>query len=361
MKFPGLIHVILAGTCILFAERADSQVAWLEKDYDFGLIKEEAGEQTGRVRMVNIGKQPTAITGARPSCGCTGVDYPKDLIAPGDTAIISFTYNPIGRPGKFRKTIRVYVGDYDMATIQIRGNVLGTPESLSTMYPVEAGPLRLSEGFLNGGEVTYGSTRHLFLNGYNQSQDTIRAVGISPDKSLSVTASSEAIGPGDIVTFSFYLNTRQHPEIGPLEIPVEIRSDSPNENSSISIPFRAEIKPDFSQMTPDEIEKAPRCYLAPQKLDLGVLQRSGKKQIPIRFAIRNDGESAMHVMRIFSPSKAIRISRMPSEIKGGKNAAAEGSLNIAELPDGPFRLSIEVLTDDPLHPGRSLDLCGIIE
>lgn len=78
------------------------------------------------------------ITGARPSCGCTGVAYPDDPIAPGDTVKFSFTYNPLGRPGRFEKSIRVYIGDFDTATIRIRGNVLGTPESLSTLYPVEA-------------------------------------------------------------------------------------------------------------------------------------------------------------------------------------------------------------------------------
>ena len=112
-----------------------ADVVWLEKDYDFGLMKEEAGPRTGSVRLVNTGPEPVVITGARPSCGCTGVAYPEDPIEPGDTVNFSFTYNPLGRPGKFAKSIRVYIGDFDMATIRIRGNVLGTPESLTTLYP----------------------------------------------------------------------------------------------------------------------------------------------------------------------------------------------------------------------------------
>lgn len=94
--------------------------------------------KTGSVRLVNTGSEEAVITGARPSCGCTGVAYPDDPIAPGDTVRFSFTYNPLGRPGRFEKSIRVYIGDFDIATIRIRGNVLGTPESLSTLYPVEA-------------------------------------------------------------------------------------------------------------------------------------------------------------------------------------------------------------------------------
>ena len=137
-----MLSMLLA---LLVPAVARGEIVWLEKEYDFGLMKEEAGPKTGSVRLVNTGPEEAVITGARPSCGCTGVAYPDDPIAPGDTVKFSFTYNPLGRPGRFEKSIRVYIGDFDMATIRIRGNVLGTPESLSTLYPVEAGPLRLFE------------------------------------------------------------------------------------------------------------------------------------------------------------------------------------------------------------------------
>ena len=80
----------------------------------------------GRVRFVNTGGEPVVITGARPGCGCTGVEYPHDPIEPGDTAVISFTYNPAGRPGAFEKSIRVYIGDNTTERVMIRGTVLGT-------------------------------------------------------------------------------------------------------------------------------------------------------------------------------------------------------------------------------------------
>ena len=63
---------------------ARGEIVWLEKEYDFGLMKEEAGPKTGSVRLVNTGPEEAVITGARPSCGCTGVAYPDDPIAPGD-------------------------------------------------------------------------------------------------------------------------------------------------------------------------------------------------------------------------------------------------------------------------------------
>ncbi|MDE6339060.1 MAG: DUF1573 domain-containing protein [Muribaculaceae bacterium] len=338
---------------------ARGEVKWLEKEYDFGLIKEQAGPQTGRVRMVNTGPEEVVITGARPSCGCTGVEYTEAPIAPGDTATVSFTYNPEGRPGRFRKNVRVYVGDFDTYIITIVGNVLGAPESLSNLYPNEVGALRLSETMLPAGDVNYGSTRHFFVNGYNQTTDTIRPRWECSDPTLSVSASAEELGPGDLMTFSFYFNSRDVKEIGPVEIPVKIFADNTPGSASAEVIFTANVTPDFSRLTPEEVDNGPRCYLAPPLIDLGEIGKNVKNPIPLRFAIRNDGKAPLRIMRIYSQSDAIRISRRPSNLKPGKSAETEGSVNLSALPAGPFNIKIDVLTDDPLHPVRTVSVAGI--
>ena len=141
---------------------ASAQLEWLATDYDFGTMKEIAGPKTGSVRFVNRGDKPVVINQVRPSCGCTGADYTEGQIAPGDTATVSFTYNPKGRPGRFEKTVKVYVGeDNERTAIKIRGTVIGAPETLQTSYPVEVGPLRLSQRILTAGDVRYGTARQI--------------------------------------------------------------------------------------------------------------------------------------------------------------------------------------------------------
>lgn len=251
------LPILILMLSVMSSIKAD--VVWLEKDYDFGLMKEEAGPRTGSVRLVNTGPEPVVITGARPSCGCTGVAYPEDPIEPGDTVNFSFTYNPLGRPGKFAKSIRVYIGDFDMATIRIRGNVLGTPESLTTLYPVEGpAPLRLSADKVFGGEIPHGRSRHFFVNGYNQSPDSVRLILASADKSMSVIASSDTIGPGDIVTFSLYFNSRQTKGPGTVSIPVTVKAISipapkskrEDSNRSDNSDSSAHIITFFAEVTP---------------------------------------------------------------------------------------------------------------
>lgn len=350
-------HVLVA-LLMMLPLSGNAEVVWLEKEYDFGLIKEEAGPTTGSVRLVNTGPEEIVITGARPSCGCTGVAYTTDPIAPGDTINFSFTYNPIGRPGRFSKLIRVYVGDYDMYTIRINGIVLGTPESLSSMYPVEVGPLRLSAKDMPAGDVTYGSTRHYFLNGYNQTADTIRPHWVNENPALSVSASSEAVGPGDIVTFSFYFNSRDEAEMGHLKIPVTLYADDKENSPEAEVNFLATVNPDFSRMTPKEVNEAARCYVAPDHVDLGVVTEG---RVPFRFLIKNEGNNDLRIMRIYSRTEGVTVSKRPTTLKSGKSAEVEGSIDTNKIAKGAFNIKIEVLTNDPLHPTRIVSAVGIRE
>lgn len=338
---------------------ASGEIAWLEKNYDFGLIKEAAGAATGSVRFVNMGKENVVVTGARPSCGCTGVFFSEDPVAPGDTATISFTYDPAGRPGKFDKSIRVYIGEHDSYRIGIKGNVLGTPESLEQFYPYTVGNLRISDTIVSTGEVIHGSARNFFVNAYNQSTDSITPVISSPDRALKVTCSEKKMGPGDIATFSIYFNAGAVKEVGQLEIPLTVTDGPGTDANNTEILFRANVTPDFSRLTPEQVDNGPRCYLIPEKTDLGIV--SGGKMLEFSCGVQNQGKGKMNVLRISPKSEVIKVKKKPTVIKPGKKDDARFSFNPEFLPDGPFRIEADVITDDPLHPIRTLTVVGIKE
>ena len=184
-------------------------VRLLDPEYDFGIMRELDGPKTGSARIVNVGSKPTYISDVRPSCGCTGADFTKEPLAPGDTAMVSFTYNPIGRPGNINKTVKVYVGEEGTRyVIKLKGRVVGSAETLAVNYPVECGRLRLSERVLEMGNIKAGSARHGFVRLVNQSMDTVAPVFENAHKALSVDVTPKVLAPGEIATLGVYLNTR---------------------------------------------------------------------------------------------------------------------------------------------------------
>lgn len=356
-KFSQLCLVV-ALTLTALSVRADN-LRWLSREYDFGSFQEMLGPKSGQVQFINDGDEPTIINNVRPTCGCTVARFTEGEIMPGDTATIWFEYNPVGRPGRFEKHIKVYTGlANDLTSVVIRGTVIGSPETLRDKYPVEAGPVRLTDSRIALGNVTYPQARNEFINGYNQTTDTIRLSWEPTDRAISMGASSRKVAPGDLFTLSFYFNSRDLPGLGTVSLPVELHAG----DADITLHITANVQPDTSKMSEQELRDAPAVMLYPTILDLGNVATGDKRKV--EFGIKNDGKTPLHIKRIHAPQteKAFRAKSQPRELKAGAAAPVKGEFTLPEdIPSGPFKLPIEVVTDDPLHPSALIYLIGTKE
>lgn len=327
-----------------------ARIQWLEKDFDFGLMREEDGPQTGRSRFVNLGPDTISIFSVRPSCGCTSADFSETPIMPGDTATISYTYDPHMRPGKFDKSVRVRLSDGNRHTIRITGNVLGTPQSVGTLFPFDAGPLKLSESVVNAGEVTMGQAPVLFVNSYCMSLDSIQPVFKSTDKALVTGPKNCKVGPGEVSAFSMNLNTYALEDYGPIEIPVELTPDPADPGQTYTLTFKAFVSPDPRHLIGMQKGKSPRATLPAGPIEIG----SGSRKAEI--SIGNAGKGPLEVLSISSPSDAISVPKLPKPIKPGKQAKAIINIDPANLPVSPARITVDIVTNDPDHPHQTATL-----
>lgn len=95
------------------------------KSHDFGTIQEAKGPVSCTFEFTNTGDKPLLIIDATASCGCTRPEYPSKPIKPGKKGKIKVTYSPIGRPGAFKKTIKVKTnGKERTTTLRIEGTVI---------------------------------------------------------------------------------------------------------------------------------------------------------------------------------------------------------------------------------------------
>lgn len=180
---------------------------------DFGTIREEAGKASRQVKAVNISADSTFIISARTSCGCSGVEYPKHVLAPGDTADITITYDPTNRPGKFLKTVRLFTGEERIGnSIKFSGTVIPSRKNLDKSYPEQAGTLRLSSLLLNGGEVSRKEARPFFVGIYNDSERPIKLLAQSDSSPLEAALTNDSIEAFGISTLTLMLKGRLIPE-----------------------------------------------------------------------------------------------------------------------------------------------------
>ena len=331
-----------------------AEIEWLADEYNFGTFKEADGPVKGSVAFVNKGPGATFIGRVRPGCGCTSASYPHRMIEPGDTAVIEFTYNPAGRPGRFDRSVKIYTGDdNDLKTIRILGTVIGDNTTLESVFPFKKVNLRFDSSIVAAGEIRKGEKRNLFINCYNDGKDTVMPSFDNPSKSLDIESSTESIAPGEIATIRLRLNTEEE-SCGPVKHMVGI---SDGVDSPLQVEVRAIVVADTRGMTAEEIDNGPRAYLLPEFVDLGKVENG--KLIKFEFKILNEGKSEMKVERVYCEDSAVVISRFPEKVRKGKKGKVEGSLNVEGLKKGPFRIKVEVVTNDLLHPVRTANIVGI--
>lgn len=95
-----------------------------ETEHDFGVIKENNGKVSHTFLIQNTGTAPLVLTRVVAACGCTTPEYSTEPIAPGKEGKILVSFNPVGRPGQFVKTIAIYSNGKDGSYIlRIKGVV----------------------------------------------------------------------------------------------------------------------------------------------------------------------------------------------------------------------------------------------
>ena len=95
-----------------------------DESINFGEIIE--GEKVNlEFKIKNTGTGDLIIANAKASCGCTQLEYPKEVIKPGNEESISVTFDSTKKQGKQKKNIRLTTNATpSIKTLTIEGMVL---------------------------------------------------------------------------------------------------------------------------------------------------------------------------------------------------------------------------------------------
>ena len=113
--------LLLAST--VFAHVLAAAFGWVNTAQDLGRIRQ--GKPVSiNYTFTNKGETPLVVTYAKGSCGCTGVEWPKEAILPGASGEIKATFNAAAL-GAFNKTVTVESNaDGGMAMLTFKGEVV---------------------------------------------------------------------------------------------------------------------------------------------------------------------------------------------------------------------------------------------
>lgn len=350
--------LIMALALTALCGSAKQQIVWLGTVYDYGAFGEDEAVAPAVFRFVNVGDDDVSIVQASATCGCTQPEYDPAAIAPGDTGVVTVTFNPQGRPGRFSKHLYVRTSaSREREKLELKGVVIGNDRSVGLRYPADMGPLKLHTGAVMMGRVPAGGAKSEFLDVYNQSHDTIRPAVKDVPPYLQVAVKPDAVPPGEMASFNFFFRGDKCKEWGIVTDSVTIVPVAGGEE--YSLPVVAIIEEDFSKLTPKELAGAPVLAMVGDRIDLGIVPKDATKPVKAKMTILNRGKDPLVIRRIYSQDPSVTARATSTVIKGGKHAAIEVTFDPAAHPaDDIINTRITVIANDPSAPTRTIRIVG---
>lgn len=347
--------------CTAMLAHADGIVRWLEMQHEFGTIHEEDGKVSCTMRLVNDGDSELIITQVRTSCGCTAAGYDKAPIAPGDTARITITYDPVARPGEFSKDVFVYTnGTPRRSGVSIHGVVIAQPETLSEFYPVAVGAMRMTGASVPLGELTKGRKRSSYLTVVNTSTTDTLLVSVTGENAhLKAAAAPDTLPPGKVGAVTVMFDTRQSQlwglNIDTLTIITEPLHPSPTAMSGTAhFHVMAQVLDDYSQLTDQQRRDAPAIKVSTDKLMFA------RDALSATMTVTNTGKKPLELRRVWTAEPGVSISCGKTRLKHGKQATITITIDPTLVSRPLLNGHMTIVSNDPSQQSLTVRLVGEI-
>jgi len=358
MRLKLLVICFVVNTCAF--GQVSKPLQFGEEIFDFGSIKEHGGPATHDFTFINNSSRAIKILKVQASCGCTTPDWSKDPIAPGKSGFIQASFNPVGRPGYFNKSLTVTT-DFDSNPIilQIKGQVAVEGATEGVQFQAANGNWKLKSGSFNMGKVftkdEYTVRDFQVLNGGEKSI-TFSGKYVGPAY-MKIDVLPKTIAPGEKGNIKVSYNGKMKGKYGFQSDNIEIFTDDeliPNKSFAVY----ATLEDEFPQLTAEEIAKAPQLRVQYSTIDFGKLSPNTASIREIQFY--NTGKKELDIRALQGNCTCVTASAEKTSIKPGERSLIKISLDPQDRK-GALQKSLTIYSNDPQNPVQRITFSGYVE
>ena len=340
---------VLAGIMIsagAFAQSKFGGIVSIDKTvHDWGDVTVKDGPLSCSFTVTNISAEPVMIRTVASSCGCTGVKWTIEPIAPGQSGTIEATYSNDEGPYAFDKTLTVsFVGVRKPLILHLRGVVHPKKMPLKETYAVQFGQLGFREAEMKVGNLSQGEQKSLEVRVANvgKKEITVSFDCVSPFLSftpseLKIAGNSTAM-LGVTVTADRSLWGRNLYYATP--VVNGVRQDG-------QVSFAATTRENFDTWSAAQLASAPAA-----EYDGSFAADPVQAGMPIRasFKIANSGKTPLTIYKMDLNGSNISVRSSVRSIKAGGKGAFEFEMDTTGMKaDGDNLGIITLYTNDPRH------------
>jgi hypothetical protein len=323
--------------------------------HDFGRIQEDKGIVGHTFAFRNAGTIPLIITHIRTTCGCITPSWTIGPVVPGGEGTITLNFDPSGKDGAFQKTIQVQSNASNTNMFLTISGIVIPPVKKEDLH-FRIGTLNAKTNHINFGYLYKGITGVEILTVANTEQKTMQIGFDSIPEYIQMYANPPILNPGEFGQIEVHYDTDKLDDWDVIidEVPLLLNGKY-DENAKITI--TANIREDFSKLTPEQLAKAPVASYTDLNHSFDTI--TSDKPVMCRFQIRNNGESDL-IIRAVKPSCGCTAVKPEKSVLSPGDSTFISTVFYPKGRTGDFKNGVTVVTNDPKLYKQYLWLEGFI-
>ena len=317
--------------------------------HQFGQIQETGGKVYTTFTFTNTSDTIIQIEATFVTCGCTIPKVSQKPLQSGEQGILEVQYDPNGRPGKFRKKIRLLAkGLKTKAEVFIEGEVIPHP------YPIITGDLRWKANLFNFGKLWHHQTDTLWLPVINTGKIPITFLinQAKLPKGLYWLTPNNTLYPAQYDSLGLVWNVPHSKDWGfafkTLHLPLQLAN---GKIDSVRLQTTANIQEDFTKAK--ALGKQAKAKMVTDSLNLGEIF-IGKAQAKGSFHLVNIGNEVLHIRQIKTSCPCLKVMPKSSLLVPGSSTRLQVNYTPDKNQFGKQQFIVLLTVNDLQQPQRRL-------
>ena len=302
---------------------------------------------TATFELRNKGFRRLIIESVKPDCGCTKVEYPKE-VGVGDKFTIKMTYDA-RQLGHFQKMCQVKSnGTKKPFYLTMTGVVKTDLRDYSGDYPVAMGDLLLDADAIEFDDVNKGDVPVKEIHIFNNSKKAMRPNLMHLPPYLSAIVSPDHLLPYRSATITVKLISDKLRDYGLTKTTLYMAQnpgDKVKQDNAIDV--ATVLLPDMKKFEKENKGIAPKLEMS--ETDVDFTDFGGKAKKTATVTLTNNGQSPLKISSLQLFTSGLKVTLSKSEIAPGQSANLKITGIAADLQKLRTRPRILMITNDPDH------------
>lgn len=329
---------------ILVQAQATTTLKFTEMDYSFGSVKEEGGLVKHVFYFTNTGTEPLNLVDVKGSCGCTIPTWNKQSVAPGKKDSIVVNFNPLNRPGNFKKEVYITANTTPASTkLTISGYVEQKQQTIAQQYPYAVGKTRFTADYVNIGVVPIKDPVTRELQVYNEGEAPISFVANPAYPAwVKVTVEPAQIPAKGKGVIKFTYDPKLRNDFGFFSDQIELITNEPVNNRK-KILLSGNLTEYFPPVPADQIYNQPKASWVSTTKELGTMQPNSS--VDFSYDVVNTGKQDLIIRSVKTTCGCTTAKAEKTVIKPGETGHILATFNSTGLT-GVQQKAITVIVND---------------